>query len=141
MKYLFIISFLLFSHYGFSQEKYYLDEYQYYELLDSVNFRYGQDGWCGSAASGKGKYKIKKNKIYFTFSSEPTPLKNVTITPLKNSTSEILVNIIIYEDSLKNPLPFVNVYYEDTMGYKIGTSTDINGIANLKIDNQNFRSI
>lgn len=132
--------FILTSFSVHSQKRYFVDEYTYYQLNDSIHFTFGQTGFCGSAPSGKGTYKKTGNKITFQFSPSPSaPQIVLNEYPVgNNSSTHFKLKIICLEDSI-NSLPFVNLYYLDTLNKKIGNYADIDGVCELEIKKNNFQ--
>ena len=55
----------------------------------------------------------------------------------KNIGDNFNLRIICKEDSV-NSMPFVNLYYLDSMNKKIGSYTNIDGICEFKINPKNF---
>lgn len=141
MKYIFLTVFILIYNSTFSQSNQYIvNEYAYYQLDDSVHFRFLNIGFCGSAPTGKGTYKKEGNKITFQFSPKKSS-PNITLTEYptgKNTGDDFKLRIICLEDSV-NSFPFVNLYYLDSMNKKIGNSTDIDGVCEFNIVASNFR--
>jgi hypothetical protein len=133
-----VLLFSLLSVFGNAQQ-YFVNEYAYYRLDDSVHFTFGQTGFCGSAPTGRGTYTKKGNKITFQFSPKITSPK-ITLTEYptaKNTGDDFKIRIICKEDSV-NSFPFVNLYYLDSMNKKIGSYTDVDGVCELKIKANNF---
>jgi len=134
-----VLLFSLVSVFSNAQKKYFVNEYAYYLLEDSVKFYYSYGGFCGSAPSGKGTYKKEGNKITFQFSPKKSS-PNILLTDYPvgiTDTSHFKLRIICLEDSI-NPYPFVNLFYLDSMNKKIGSYTNIDGICEFSIEKKNF---
>jgi hypothetical protein len=133
----FVVLFSFVTVFGNAQQ-YFVNEYSYYLIEDSVHFTFGQTGFCGSAQSGKGTYTKKGNKITFQFSPKVSPKITLTEYPTGNNIGDdFKIRIICKEDSVK-AMAFVNLYYLDSMKNKIGNHTDIDGTCEFKINPKNF---
>lgn len=141
MKYIFFNVLILICNSVISQNnQYFVDEYTYYQLNDSIHFTFGQTGFCGSAPTGHGTYQKEGKIITFKFSSGiSTPNIILADYPLgKNNVEKFKVRIICLEDSV-NSFPFVSLYYLDSLNNKKGNYTDIDGVCEFEIEKNNFK--
>lgn len=134
MKRYLLFSFLLLGSWIFGQEKlhgkfYYSTGFVGESIQFHKNNRFNYSAWgCTGGAKGEGKYQLTNDELVLFF--DTINQQEIFIEKAEETIEDsILIKIQVLDEN-KQTLPFVNI---EIQGVNIGSSTDFEGIAYLKV--------